>query len=181
MGEPTFDPAGFFDFELASGAVRARGGARVLVLSDTVLAPLVSAAASSGDLTALTRLGKQLGEQVTASLPTPTTASPEAVLAQAAGALAVFGFGRLGFVRWGDALLVSVTGAPTLDAQGAAVGALLGGLLGVLGGQAVACVRVADGKYLAVDPGIAETVKGWVASGADLASVVGRLAPAEKV
>ena len=68
MADGTFDPGGFFQFDLAHGAVRTRGGARVLVVSESVLAPLINAAVANGDLTAVRSLGSQLGSIETGKL-----------------------------------------------------------------------------------------------------------------
>ena len=67
MTDTAFDPGGFYEFDLGRGTVRTQAGGRVVVLTDNVLAPLVSAAATQGDLTAVRRLGKQLGEQILAN------------------------------------------------------------------------------------------------------------------
>ena len=86
MSNIGFDPKGFYEFDLARGAVSTRGGARVIVLSDTVVASLVSAAVETGDLTVLRELGKQIGAQVVASLGGKVfDDSPEQVLAPRGG------------------------------------------------------------------------------------------------
>ena len=61
MTEPSFDPGGFFQFDLAKGSVRSRGGSRVLLVSESVLSPLINTAVANGDLTAVRSLGSQLG------------------------------------------------------------------------------------------------------------------------
>jgi hypothetical protein len=123
-----FDPKGFYEFDLARGAVSTRGGARVIVLSDTVVASLVSAAVETGDLTVLRELGKQIGAQVVASLGGAVfDDSPEQVLAHTSGWLGVLGWGRLGFERWGQALVAVMEGVPALDEDSLGIAALLGG------------------------------------------------------
>ena len=84
MANASFDPGGYFEFDLARGAVRARGGERVLVLAGDVLAPLVSAAVGNGDLTAVRKMGRQLGEAVLQELNAPMDQPMEAVLGHAA-------------------------------------------------------------------------------------------------
>jgi hypothetical protein len=177
-----FDPGGFFEFDLAGGEVRARSGNRVLVLSDTVVAPLVSAAVHNGDLTAVRRLGRHMGEEVASALGgDPTGAPPETVLGHAATVCSLFGWGRLHLERWGDALLARLERLPELDADHLAIAALLGGLFSALARHEVACVPVTqDGRFLLVDPQIAEQVWNWSRNGDDIPSIVGRLgAPAE--
>ncbi|MBK8587747.1 MAG: hypothetical protein IPN77_01250 [Sandaracinaceae bacterium] len=127
MSNIGFDPKGFYEFDLARGAVSTRGGARVIVLSDTVVASLVSAAVETGDLTVLRELGKQIGAQVVASLGGAVfDDSPEQVLAHTSGWLGVLGWGRLGFERWGQALVAVMEGVPALDEDSLGIAALLG-------------------------------------------------------
>jgi len=177
MAEARFDPGGFYDFNLAEGAVRARDGSRVLVLSDNVVAPLVSAAVKNGDLTAVRRLGRQIGQLVSESLgASALEQSPETVLAHASSALALFGWGRLGMQRWGDALVASLAQVPTLDDDHLGVAALLGGLFSELGGREVACVPTdTSGRFVLVDPSVAEQVWAWSKGGDDLPKIVGKL------
>jgi len=181
MTEPRFDPGGFYQFDLARGAVRTREGGRVLILSDAVLSPLVTAAVEKGDLTAVRRLGKHIGEQVLEGLggANAADASPETVLTHAAGILALFGWGKLGFERWGRALVVAVDHAPTLDDDRLGIAALLGGMLSSLARREVACVPVDGARFVVLDPSIAEKVWAWSRDGVDLAGIVGRLAPSE--
>ena len=68
MAAASFDPSGFFEFDLATGSVHARGTGRVLILSDSVVAPLVSAAVGNGDLTSVRKLGRELGDCVVEQL-----------------------------------------------------------------------------------------------------------------
>jgi hypothetical protein len=175
------DPSGFFEFDLARGAVRARGGARLLVLSDGVVAPLVEAAVRNGDVTAVRKLGKQLGEAAMAGLgATPSASRPEVVLGRAADVLSLFGWGRLEVQRWGDALLARVNGLPALDADHLGVAALLGGLFSALADRDVACVPVSkDGAFLIVHPSIAGQIWKWSRAGESVARIVERLAAPE--
>lgn len=183
---PVFDPTGFFDFDLTSGAVRARGGTRVLMLSDTVVAPLVSSAVASGDLTALRRLGRHIGEEIRGSVGGSAVArGPETVIAHAAGVLALFGWGQLVLERWGDALVARVTSLPDIDESQLALAALLGGLFTALVQKDVACVplmREGGGDrnaFILVDPSVAETVWGWAQAGHDIPTIVQQLAPGD--
>jgi len=177
MEEPGFDPGDFYAFDLAHGAVRTRGGVRVLVLSDDVVAPLVSAAVQKGDLSALRRLGQQMAAQAATSLgPSVGDLPPETVLGHISSCMALFGFGRVRLESWGPALVATVDGAPDLDSERLAMGAVLGGLLSTLVGREVACVPVGRrGELVVVDPGVAQTVLGWSKQGADVPSVVARL------
>ena len=172
-----FDPGEYFAFDLNAGAVTAKHGGRVLIVSDNVIAPLVSAAVSNGDLTSVRQLGREFGESVAASLPASADSlGAEVVLSHAAGALAVFGWGRLSVQRWGDALVAELEQIPTLDDEHLGVAALLGGLLSALAGTEVACVPVdRRGVFLVVDPGVAQQVWKWARGGADIATMVGRL------
>ena len=179
---PPFDPTSFFDFDLSSGAVRARGGTRVLMLSDTVVAPLVSSAVQSGDLTALRRLGRHVGEEIRASVGgSAVDHAPDAVMTHAAGVLALFGWGQLVTERWGDALVARVTSLPDIDESQLALAALLGGLFTALAQKDVACVPLmrADGgdrgAFILVDPSVAETVWGWAQAGNDIPAIVQQL------
>lgn len=176
MSEPQFDPGGFYQFDLARGAVNTRDGHRMLVLSDSVVAPLVSAAVQNGDLTAVRQLGKQIGEHVLAALDGEVEgASPEAVLGHAASVVAIMGWGRLTFERWGDALVAIVEELPTLDPESLGVAALLGGIFSMIARREVACVPVDARRFLVVDPAIAEQVWRWAKDGWDLGAIVSRL------
>lgn len=180
MAQSAFDPGGFFEFDLAAGAVRARGGERVLVLSDSVLAPLVSAAVRNGDLTAVRKLGRDLGAAASQDMGQPNAARAEDVLSRAADVLSLFGWGRLRVERWGDALVAHVDGLPTLDDDHLGIAALLGGLFSALADREVACVPVSEGgAFLLVDPAVAQQVWKWSRNGEGVPAIVGRLAAPE--
>jgi hypothetical protein len=141
-----------------------------------VLGPLVSTAAANGDLTSVRRLGKQLGEQIVASLDrAPDESSPETVITHAAYVLALYGFGRLELERWGDALVASVLEAPELDEAQLGLAALLGGVFTSLGSREVACVPAEVAKFVLVDPGIADVVFRWAQEGAGVAGIIANL------
>jgi len=176
MAEARFDPGGFYQFDLREGSVRTKDGGRVLVLSDTALGLLVSTAVRAGDVAALIGLGNQLGALARQSLGAdPSAATPEAVIAHASAVVSLFGWGKLAFERWGQALVVNVGGLPPLDDGGKAVGALLTGLLSSLGDRPADCVSVGAGQFLVVAPTAAEQVRKWAASGDGVATIVGRL------
>jgi len=174
-GSQAFDAGGFFEFDLATGSVKDRGGERVVVLTESVFTPLVQSAVASGDLTALRELGGALGERVKAMVPSTQGASPSTVFDAVAGHLAVFGWGRLEVQRWGDALALRLNDAPAHDEHGLAVSALLGGVMSALGDSDAACVPVADGSFLLVAAEIAEEVWGWAQEVDDVSSLVTRL------
>lgn len=178
MADTAFDPGGFFEFDLARGAVRARGGERVVVLSDAVLAPLVERAVKDNDVTAVRKLGKQLGDAVAAGLaPSAAASAPEIVLGRAADVLSLFGWGRLRVERWGDALVARMSDLPELDEKHLGVAALLGGLFSALADRDVACVPVStDGTFLLVDPSVAQQVWRWSRAGDGVPAIVSRLA-----
>ena len=177
MTDATFDPGGFLSFDLNAGSIHSREGARMLLLSDAVLAPLVSAAVSNGDLTAVRKLGRELGDATARAVPDANSRPAEQVLSSAAAVLAVFGWGRLEIQRWGDALVAHVEGLPALDDDHLGVAALLGGLFSALASAEVACVPVSeDGRFLLVSPEVAQKVWKWSRGGDDVAAIVGRLA-----
>ena len=177
MSDTTLDPVGFYQFDLAQGTVRLQKGQRVLALSEDVLASLIVTAVSHGDLTAVRSLGTQLGEMVADGLAGAVSKLPSAaVMGRAANLLALFGWGRLNLERWGDALVLEMTDMPPLDDDNLAVAALLGGLFSTLCGVEVACVPLADaGKYIMVDPAIAEQVWTWSRDGETLPAIAARL------
>jgi hypothetical protein len=177
-----FDPAGYFAFDLAHGAVHTRHGDRVLMLSSDVISPLVATAARHGDLTAVRSLGKRMGEHAARSLGGDVAGqSPEDVLQHAAGTLALLGWGTLSMERWGRALVLVLEGAPQLDADSLGLAALLGGLLTSLGGRDVACVPIGrSARFVVVHPQVAETVWSWAKEGVSLPEIVGRLGEEEE-
>lgn len=179
MAESRFELNGFFQFDLAQGSVRARGGERVLLLSEEVLAPLIATAVNHGDLTPVRSLGSYLGNLVEEALPGAPAALPIGQVVGCAGTVvALFGFGRLKLERWGDALVLDVDGLPPVDADNLAVAALLGGIFSSLCRIEVACVPLAPStKYIMVDPTIAEQVWSWSKGGDSLATIAGRLGP----
>ena len=177
MTEPRFDAGAFYEFDLPKGRVKGRTGARVVVLSDTVLGPLVAAASAQGDLTPVRTLGTLPGEEVVASLgKSPMGLAPETVISHAAAVFAMHGFGSLTFERWADAMVIGVHDAPQLDEAWLGIAALLGGMFTVSTGSEVACVPVEPGKFLVVDPSIAGDVWNAAQSGASLGAIVGSLA-----
>jgi hypothetical protein len=181
MNDSHFDPGGFFQFDLAHGRVRTRGGARVLVLAENVLAPLIVTAVQSGDLTAIRQLGSQLGSIVAQSLPAPAgSLPPQVVISHAGGVMSLYGWGRLKLEQWGGALVLVVEGLPPLDEDNLAVAALLGGIFSTLCSAEVACVPMArTTKYIMVDPRIAEQVWTWSKSGDNLATIASKLSSPE--
>ncbi len=182
MTEPSFDPGGFFQFDLAQGSVRSRGGGRVLLVSESVLAPLINTAVSQGDLTAVRSLGSQLGTMVAGSLGAAANGlAPEQVVGHAGAVMSLFGWGRLRLEQWGDVLVLHVEGLPPLDEDNLAVAALLGGLFSTLCSTEVACVPIArTAKYMMVDPRIAEQVWTWSKEGESLASISSKLAAPQR-
>ena len=182
MAELPLDPTGFFEFDLAQGAVRTSDGRRTLVLSEQAVARLVTTAVEAGDLTAVRVLGSELGELAERALPGSGSAvdqTPAGVFGAAAAVVALYGWGRLSAERWGPAVVLEVTGAAPLDSDHLACAALLGGLFSRLSGSEVACVPVTEaGRYLMVDPGIAERIWNWSREGDDLGVILSKLEPA---
>ena len=175
MESSQFDPGGFYEFDAASGAIKARGGQRVLVLSDALLTSLVAAAAANGDLTPLRTLGNGLAKHAKDSLKGDATGgTPEVVFGAASAVMSVFGWGRLEVERWGDALALRVESLPMLDERRLAAAALLGGLISGLSGEEAACVPVGE-QFLVVHPDVADSVWQLARSGGTLASIAASL------
>lgn len=181
--EPGFDPGTFFTFDLRTGCMSTRAGRRTIVLSDSVLAPLVGAAVVHGDLTVVRRLGRHLGEEVRASLGgSPDALGLDTVVEHVGGVLGLFGWGRLHLERYGDALVARVEQAPEIDTEQLALAALLGGLFSSVTERDVACVPVTEAaQFILVAPPIAETVWGWARDGEDITTIAARLAPTDLV
>jgi len=177
MTQPSFDPGGFFEFDLAKGKVRVDGGPRVLLLSETVLGLLVRMAVEQNDLTAVRSLGSEFGPLVARSLGAqPGSLSPADVIAHVGGMISLFGWGSLRLEQWGDALVLHVEGLPPLDDDNLAVAALLGGMFSTLCATEVACVPIGlTGRYMMVDPMIAEQVWTWARDGHELGAIVSKL------
>jgi len=180
--DASFDPGAFFQFDLAKGSVRARGGARVLVVSESVLGPLVNTAVANGDLTAVRALGSQLATLVSGSLPGQANAlSPGQVVGHAGAVMSLFGWGRLRLEQWGDALVLNVDGMPPLDDDNLALAALLGGMFSTLCTTEVACVPLGrTSRYMMVDPRIAEQVWNWAKEGDGVAAIAAKLVATQR-
>ncbi len=95
------------------------------------------------------------------------------MLGEAAALLGTFGWGRLGFERWGDALVATFENVPAVGDD--AMEALLSGFFGALTARPVGCVAVESQRFLLVDPGIEGEVRGWAHGGTTLAGVLDRL------
>ena len=175
--DASLDPNAFFQFVLAKGAVRSRGGGRVLIVSESVLSPLIHTAVANGDLTAVRTLGGQLASLVSSSLPGQANAlGPAQVIGHAGAVMSLFGWGRLRLEQWGDALVLNVEGMPPLDEDNLALAALLGGLFSSLCQTEVACVPLGrTTRYMMVDPRIAEQVWSWAREGDGIAAIAGKL------
>lgn len=175
--DASLDPNAFFQFDLAKGSVRARGGSRVLIVSENVLAPLIHTAVANGDLTAVRTLGSQLAMLVQSSLPGQANAlSPAQVIGHAGAVMTLFGWGRLRLEQWGDALVLNVDGMPPLDDDNLALAALLGGMFSTLCASEVACVPLGKTtRYMMVDPRIAEQVWSWAREGDSVGSIAQKL------
>lgn len=174
-----FDPAGYWEFHLGTGAMRTRGGQRVVAVPEDVLASLVAHAVHAGDAAALVRLGEHVGREARESLKDdPRGLSPEVVVAHASRVAVLFGLGTLGLVRWGDALVATLDHAPAVDASREALGALLSGLFSTLSGAKVACVPLRERDYAIVHPDAESAVRSLAKNGASVADVVGHLAEA---
>lgn len=175
----SFDPAGFYQFNVAGGAVHTKGGQRVVLLSDEVLGLLVSAAVERGDVRAVRRLGQHMGDVVAQSLGGGlANASMEDAAAHISAVMGVFGWGSLGLERWGHALVCKVEDMPALDADNLGMAALLGGLFSRVLGKAVVCLPVdGEGRLIMINPAVAEQVWAWYAQGDSLSEIVGKLEP----
>ncbi len=171
----TFDPNGYYDFDLAHGAVHAQAEQkeRVVVIPDTTFASLVGLAAEAGRKDTLEELGRALGRRAGAI----GDRSPESVLHHAAATVALFGWGRLGLERWGDALAVPLDGPPALPEV--VLEALLNGMFAEMSGQSVACVSTGNAQYLLLHPDVAGQARTWLSEGLGLAGVVDRLRSAQ--
>lgn len=175
----SFDPAGFYQFNVAGGAVHTKGGQRMVLLSDEVLGLLVSAAVERGDVRAVRRLGQHMGDVVAQSLGGGlANASMEDAAAHISAVMGVFGWGSLGLERWGHALVCKVEDMPALDADNLGMAALLGGLFSRVLGKAVVCLPVdGEGRLIMINPAVAEQVWAWYAQGDSLSEIVGKLEP----
>jgi membrane protein YqaA with SNARE-associated domain len=182
MTETSFEPGGFFQFDLAKGSIRSKGGGRVLVVSEGVLAPLINTAVGQGDLTAVRSLGSQLGSMVASALGAAANGlSPAQVIGYAGSVMSLFGWGRLRLEQWGDALVLQVDGLPPLDEDNLAVAALLGGMFSMLSATEVACVPIGrTSRYMMVDPRIAEQVWTWSKEGDSLPTISSKLAVTQR-
>jgi hypothetical protein len=170
----------YFGFDLAKGRVGTARGARVVLLSEDVLATLVAAAVRQGDLTSLRQLGHQLGNEASQMIGgSVAEADVEGVAQNAATVLALFGYGDLSVERWGQAAVLKLGHTPRLDSDQLAVAALLGGMLTSLSGHEVACVPVGasgdESRFLVTAPEIAEQVWSWSRQGETLGTIVDRL------
>jgi len=173
MAEERFDPGGFYELDLARGQLLARGGGPVVALDREVVAGLLRAVVEGDGEEPVARLGARLGAAVDRTFGDDAASRhPEAVAGRVADILGVLGWGRVVFERWGEALTLRWADLPVSPRVAAP---LLSGVLSALADREVACVAVSDERFVAVDPAIAGTVREWAESGADAATVAGRL------
>ncbi len=71
--------------------------------------------------------------------------------------------------------MAKLSGAPAFSDGGAAMGALLTGMVSALGETPADCVPVGDGHFLIVSPDTAGAVRKWAEAGEGLGAIVGRL------
>lgn len=180
MAQPNFDPGGFYEFDLSRGAVRAKGGERVFVMSNEVVSAVLQALTKQNDLATLQKLGASLAAHASTALAGRVAdGTPEEVIGHASAVLGLYGWGKLAAERWGDALVVTLAGMSDIDPKHTASAALLTGLLSKLSGTALECVPVGKEKLIVVHPSIAKDVAAWVNSGSDVAGVASRLVAKE--
>ena len=168
-----FNPAGFYELDVARGTVRTKHGDRVVVMTDNAAGALVSSALEAAP-ELLRLLGAKLGAEAARTLKDVNGSSPQAVLNEAAAALGVFGWGKLGIQHWGDALVLTLDDPPA-GTRTEALAALLGGFFSAVTGRELACVGPEPNRFLVIDPTILPAVAGWVGKGEGLATIVGKL------
>lgn len=175
----SFDPAGFYQFNVAGGAVHTKGGQRMVLLSDDVLSTLVSAAVERGDVRAVRRLGRHMGDVVAENMGGGLGgAALEEAAAHISAVMGVFGWGSLALERWGHALVCRVHDMPSLDTDNLGMAALLGGLFSRVLDKDVVCLPVdGEGRLIMINPAVAEQVWSWYAQGDSLSEIVGKLEP----
>ena len=153
-----FNPEGFYKFDLGAGAVHTATGERVVILPDNLLTALVSSGAGGAPISQIfVTLGKTLGSMARAAGGVDDASTPEEVLEHLRAAIALYGLGRLGMERWGQAIALELRDSST---PSEATGWLLSGLLEGISGRAVACVPVGD-RFLVVHPSVSEQIKNW--------------------
>ncbi|MDW8246139.1 MAG: hypothetical protein RMJ84_06145 [Sandaracinaceae bacterium] len=174
-----FSPTSYFRAQLKEGKMLTRGERRVLVVSEESMRSLVRLAIKSGDLNAIRRLGRAIGQEVLASLgEDPNQLPPHALVDHFAGLWALFGWGLIEIESWGDALVMRVEGSPSLDENQLGLAALLGGSVSALASLEVAAVPVGSNRFLLLAPEVADTVLEWSKKGYSLPAILDRLAPA---
>lgn len=138
MAGPVFDPNAAVRFDLAKGAASdARGGRLLLVSASAVEAVLLAhpdAAIALGE-----EVGRACGTRVASRLggdAAVRAAQLEVVVTQLAGELSVAGLGVLHLERWGRAMVLVVTNAPS--SKESFFGAVLEGALATATGRDVA-------------------------------------------
>ena len=162
-----------YALNLERGWLEAKNMGRMVAVPEAVLASLVQVAVQSGDLTAMRIAGKSLADFVAGRAEGSLPEKPwDKVLAEARLALGLSGLGALEAERWGRALTLVVRGAPALDDDQLGTAALLGGLFSSLASTDVACVPVDDGRFLCLDPSVAEAVWNWSKAGRSLFSIL---------
>jgi hypothetical protein len=147
----SFDPSQAIRFDLAAGSVALADGSDradaagvgAAVVPANALSALVSAVARSGAAeAAFAAWGEALGQRAKHRLGDVGQASPEAVLEHVGGEIALAGLGVLGFERWGQALVLTVTGGALGPSGDEALSFILRALLATATGKPIFTVQL---------------------------------------
>jgi hypothetical protein len=180
MSLTTFDPTKAVTFDLARGLVRLDDDSARLLVPASALLTLLKAAGPQAAAAFARSLGEPLGARVAARLSGADAiraASPETVVDQLGGELALVGLGALALERWGRALLLVVERSP-LGEDPSLVGAVLEGALQGATGRAVHCVQLSSGaqcRFLVTGEAAAHKAREWLQGGVSWGEVIARL------
>jgi hypothetical protein len=174
-----FDPTHSLKFDLGRGRVSVDGAQARLVLPLDAVRQLCDSAGSEALRDFGRNLGHEIGRRVQNRLPSLKSATVQDVVEHLGGDLALMGFGSLHCERWGEALVFVVSDSSFGPTNGQLLAALLAGAVQRALSRDIEAVVLSEDdnriRFLAVSPGTAAKVNGWLADGMQWGEVLSTL------
>jgi hypothetical protein len=180
MADNPFNPAQALKFDFGRGLVTVQGQGPCLLVPQSALLELLSAAGEAATHNFGQQLGTDIGRRVAERLgPNVQNASIETFVDHLGGELALLGLGSLAVERWGMALVLVVHGAAAGRAGTALLSAVVAGALQRALSRDAAIVELARAdeqqRLLVVSKLAAPRVRQWLSENVAWGEVLTRL------